>query len=112
MEDVYRCFPKVIDKSYDRVENLVEEIAMAINSGKVMFLIGDITTYNEKDQDKIEALLLKMIPNLVITHFDTDTDYDMFNNLMKVRKIYDKGMEPYFIDFSRKECKQLKRELR
>lgn len=48
----------------------------------------------------LEYLLVEKMPNLVITHHDTDTTEDLSNQLKKVKDILERGMLPYFMDFS------------
>ena len=47
-----------------------------------------------------EEMLMEKIPNLIITHQDTDTEEDIINQAMRINEMMDRGIAPYFIDIS------------
>lgn len=68
-----------------------------------LYYYGNILDFNVPTNEEfkmLEYLLVEKMPNLVITHHDTDTTEDLSNQLKKVKDILERGMLPYFMDFS------------
>ena len=57
-------------------------------------------TLKQKDAQQLEEVLPQIIPNIIITHSQTDTQEDKQNQIYKIRSIYANNMYPYFIDLN------------
>ena len=61
------------------------------------------------DLEILEEMLLSRIPNLIITHSDSDTREDIERQVDRIMQILDSDEAPYFIDFSYKGKEYVKR---
>ncbi len=81
----------------------------------VQDVIGEILIYNQehpyeqrlkgytlkqKDLIQLEMVLEQLIPNIIITHSQTDTDEDKVKQFVKLKSIYSNNMYPYYIDLN------------
>ena len=55
---------------------------------------------DDEEFERLESLLIEKMPNLVITHHETDTPEDLSNQLKRIKNIFLNNMQPYFMDFS------------
>ena len=60
-----------------------------------------INSLSDDELFQFEYLLEEKVPNLVITHRDTDTPEDLSKQLKKIKEIYLMGKQPCTIDFSK-----------
>lgn len=65
--------------------------------------------YTEEELNMFESLLISKMPNLVITHHDTDTEVDLSNQLKRIKDIYLNNMQPYFLDLSKPKNKVIEK---
>ena len=57
-------------------------------------------TLKQNDLQQLETVLQVIIPNIIITHSQTDTEEDKVNQFNKLRSIYSMNMYPYYIDLN------------
>ena len=83
------------------LEMLADKIIIDIKKGPFSYKNDIIDAiYTEEDFKLFESILISKMPNLIITHRDTDTEEDLSNHLKRVKDIYLNNMQPYFVDFS------------
>ena len=88
---------------------------------EVQDILGDVIIFNtqypymqklrsysvsEKNLPVLEESLKQLIPNLLITHSETDTEEDKEKQTMILRSIYSNNMLPYYIDINIKQKKK------
>ena len=62
---------------------------------------------NEKDMIQLEMVLNQIMPNLIITHSQTDTEVELEMQNEKLKFIYSINMYPYYLDLNVKKSKKL-----
>lgn len=87
------------------VEELAQGFIKDYEENSMLFYKNRVQNLSEEDLKLLEEILLKKIPNLIITHFSEDTDEDIRNQVDRIYQIIDSGNAPYFIDFSREKRK-------
>ena len=86
-----------IDKDVYGVAN---RIFNQYKKDSAVFSFGTITVVGDSiDFETLEQVLMDNIPNLVITHRDTDTFEDLKEQLKRLKEINSEGLYPHFIDF-------------
>ena len=91
------------------IEEYVNEVVREYKKNPLTFHKRQIkiTSFKEDTLAIIEKMLLKRIPNLIITHSGTDTEEDIKRQMEKINNLLDDKVAPYFIDFSIKKVKKI-----
>lgn len=91
------------------IEEYVNEVVREYKENPLTFHQRKIkiTSFKEDTLAIIEKMLLERIPNLIITHSDTDTEEDIKRQIEKINRLLDDKVAPYFIDFSNKKVKKI-----
>lgn len=100
-------------KKFNSIDEYVNYIANYIEENPYNFSLGTLEIYYDQNIENSQALLeeklYERIPNLIITHSDTDTKEDYQKQLDKIHEIYFNQRYPYFIDFSNTKVKKLEK---
>lgn len=91
-----------IEEYVDEVVREYEKNPLTFHNKKII-----ITSFKKDALAIIEKNLLERIPNLIITHSDTDTEEDIKRQIEKINHLLDNNIAPYFIDFSNKKVEKI-----
>ncbi|MBP3766040.1 MAG: hypothetical protein J6G98_02535 [Bacilli bacterium] len=84
------------------IEMIADELIRDIKNDPLSYR-KDITSIEglntSEEYFMLEKYLMKKMPNLIITHHETDTPEDLSNQLKSIKNILLNNMQPYFIDF-------------
>ena len=91
----------------DNVQDIIGEI-LIFNSEHPYEQRLQSYTLNKNDLIQLEFILQELIPNIIITHSQSDTQEDIENQNNKLKNIYSRNMYPYYIDLNVKNKSLLK----
>ncbi len=95
----------------DNVQDIIGEI-LIFNSEHPYEQRLQSYTLNKNDLIQLELLLNEFIPNIIITHSQTDTEEDILKQKEKLKDIYSHNMYPYYIDLNVKTKKLIKTQVK
>lgn len=101
---------KLIERKFNSINELADDITRQYEENPFLFHKGIIRIMPSDDNSlkELEDRLLKKIPNLIITHSDTDTSEDIAYQVERINQILDRNEAPYFIDFSKRKVEKTK----
>jgi len=90
---------------YMTIREYVDDVVKKYEEDSFMFCKSSFTIINDKGYSLaiIEKMLRWRIPNIIITHSDTDNEEDIKKQIDRINYLLDNNIGPYFVDFSQIE---------
>ena len=91
----------------DNVQNIIGDIFIFNNEHPYEQRLKSYTL-DRKDLAQLELILPELIPNIIITHSQSDTQEEIEIQNNKLKNIYAHNMYPYYIDLNVKKKSLIK----